>query len=283
MRVTSYDRVSSFMMSLVIGVFLGVISVVAYWYTHRPPPPLDLVPLELLEVSGGFEDGNPEDSWELESPDPEDPNASLEEESEELLLEEMLENVIELSDQATEQLEQVNADAARSSGKIGSATGTGGRPLGIGPGTGGVPREQRWYVRFSDERSTQEYAKQLDFFGIELGVLTPDGKLAYVSDLSKPRPQVRSVQSGKDEQRLYMTWQSGQRRLGDAKLVQKAGINVGRNTVIFHFYPKQIEQMLATLEQKYRNRPPQEIQRTYFLVRKRGNKYEFTVTRQSYL
>ncbi len=284
LKVTTYDRVSSFMMALLGGLLVGVLAVVAIWFANRPPPPLDLVPLEMLEVSGGFEDGNPDDTWDLQSPDPEDPNASLiEEPIEDLQIEEVLDNVVELSDQATEQFEQVEADSSEARGNPGSATGTGGRPLGMGPGMGGVPAERRWFLRFSDDRSIDEYAKQLDFFGIELGVITPDGKLTYVSKLSQGRPQTRAVESGADEKRLYMTWQSGDRRAVDAALLKKVGIVVDRRAVIFHFYPKQTEQMLGTLEIKYRNTPPQKIRRTYFQVKKRGSGYEFEVTRQSYL
>jgi hypothetical protein len=283
MRVTRYDRVSSFLLALVTGLALIVFCVVTFWWANRPPPPQDLVPLEMLEVSGGFEDGNPEDTWELESPDPETPDASLvEEETEDVSVEEVLDNVVELSDQATQQFEQVAGEAARNQGKLGSASGSGGRPLGMGPGMGGVPRDQRWFIRFAEGRSIDEYAKQLDFFGIELGVLQPTGELMYVSGFSGA-PQKRVVQTGKDEQRLYMTWQSGERQKSDAQLLRKAGIEVTGRSVVFHFYPRETEQLLAKLEFDYRKKQPQEIRRTFFLVQQKGNGYVFDVTRQTYL
>jgi hypothetical protein len=283
MKVTRYDRVSSFMMALVLALVICVFCILTWWWANRPPAPLDLVPLEMLEVSGGFEDGNPEDTWELESPDPEDPLASLvDEQTEEVSVEEVLDNVVELSEQATQQLEQVVGEASQSRGKQGSASGSGGRPLGMGPGMGGVPRDQRWFVRFAQGRSLDEYAKQLDFFGIELGVLQPQGELVYVSSFSKT-PQKRVVQSGKEEQRLYMTWQSGERQKSDAELLRRAGVPVTRQSVVFHFYPPKTEQLLARLEFDYRKRPPQEIRRTFFLVQKKGNDYVFDVTRQTYM
>ncbi len=282
MKVTSYDRVSSFMMAVVAALVISVLAVVSVWYIRRPPPPSELVPLEMLEVSGGFEDGNIDDTWDLQSPDPEDPNASLEEETEEVSIEEVLENVVELSDQATEQLEQVVADSAANSGKVGSATGTGGRPLGSGPGAGGISREQRWFIRFGRDASVDEYAKQLDFFGIELGVLQPQGQLVYVSGLSGS-PRKRTADSGKGENRLYMTWQSGERRATDEELLKKAGVPTTRQSVIFHFYPPKTEQQLASLEYNYKKRAAQEIRRTYFIAQKQGSGYIFNVTRQTYL
>ncbi|MCA9074784.1 MAG: hypothetical protein KDA93_07115 [Planctomycetaceae bacterium] len=282
MKVTSYDRVSSFMMALVAALVISVLIVIAIWYVRRPPPQSELVPLEMLQVSGGFEDGNPDDTWDLQSPDPEDPNATVEEEAEEVSVEEVLENVVDLSDQATEQLEQVVANSAANSGKVGSATGTGGRPLGNGPGAGGVSREQRWFIRFGQDASLDEYARQLDFFGIELGVLQPEGQIIYVSNFSSS-PKKRTADSGKGENRLYMTWQSGERRASDEALLKKAGVPATRQSIIFHFYPLKTEQQLASIEYNYRKRPAAEIRRTYFMAKKQGSGYIFDVTRQTYL
>lgn len=282
MKVTNYDRVSSFMMAIVAALVVCVLAVVSVWYVRRPPPPSELVPLEMLQVSGGFEDGNPEDTWDLQSPDPEDPNATLEEDTEEVAIEEVLENVVELSDQATEQLEQVMATTAANSGKVGSATGTGGRPLGSGPGAAGISREQRWFIRFGRDASLEEYAKQLDFFGIEMGVLQPEGTIIYVSNFSGA-PKKRTVNSGSGENRLYMTWRSGERRASDEELLKKAGVPASRQSMIFHFYPLKTEQQLASLEYNYAKRAASEIRRTYFLVKKQGSGYLFDVTRQTYL
>lgn len=281
MRVTSYDRVSSFMLAVVGGLVIGVLVVVSVWYVRRPAPPNELVPLELLEVSGGFEDGNPDETWNLESPEPEDPAAALvEDETEPVSVEEVLENVVELSDLATEQLDQLVTDATINAGRLGSATGSGGRPLGMGPGMGGVPREQRWYIRFADDNALDAYARQLDHFGIELGVLLPGGRLVYVSGFSG-EPRKRYAKSGKDEHRLYMTWQSGARRSADIQLLNRAGVPANRRSMIFHFYPQRTEQLLATLEFNYQKMPAQEIQRTYFLVKREGNSFAFEVTRQT--
>ncbi|MGH7200365.1 MAG: hypothetical protein ACREJB_07145, partial [Planctomycetaceae bacterium] len=126
-----------------------------------------------------------------------------------------------------------------------------------------------------------EYARQLDFFGIELGALLPEGKLVYLSNLSNSTPSKKIISTGSGEQRLYMTWRGGGRKLADVQLFQKAGVDV-RSATIFHFYPQKTEQMLARLELSYRNRPVREIRRTYFAVERAGNGYQFVVTRQSY-
>ena len=283
MRVTGYDRVSSLMISIVLGLIVGVVAVIAWWSTTRPPQQEILVPLEMVELSGGSEDGAPDETLQVESPEDPNPNPSP---TEELLdeneLTETLENVVELADRANQQLQQQQSNAAETSGTPGSAAGTGRRALGSGPGSGGIPREQRWFIRYADRVSSDEYARQLDFFKIELGVLQPTGQLVYVSNVSQPKPTTRVSKSGAGEKRLYMTWQSGERRVADEALFKKAGVNVAGG-ILFHFYPADTERLLATLEQRYANRKPDEIRRTYFVVVKKGRGYDFVVTRQTYI
>jgi hypothetical protein len=153
--------------------------------------------------------------------------------------------------------------------------------LGSGTGTGGYPREQRWLVRFGDLQSVDEYARQLDYFGIELGALV-GGKLNYVSKLSNAQPRLQTATSGANEKRLYMTWQGGNRKQADVQLLKKAGVEVGSGT-IFHFYPKETEDRLALLELNYRNRRASDIRRTYFAVKRGDAGYDFEVIRQTYL
>jgi hypothetical protein len=104
--------------------------------------------------------------------------------------------------------------------------------------------------------------------------------LAYINNLTNAAPQVRYVNTGSDEARLYMTWQGGDRRAADAQLFAKANVVVRADTVIFHFYPKPIEQKLAQLELAFRNRTVKQIRRTYYAVEPAGGGYQFSVFRQ---
>ncbi len=276
LKVTRHDKISATM--YVIVITLIVILVVVLTRVKWSSPPIELVPLQFVEATGGFEDGNPDETLQVESPEEETPNPSpVEEQIEEENLQEVLENVVELSTTATQQVQEVLASEAMNSGTPGSASGTGGRPLGIGGGSGGIPREQRWFIRFADGSSVDEYAQQLDHFGIELGVLLP-GKLVFLSNMSTA-PRTREVTTGSGEERLYMSWQGGDRKDADVRLFQRAGVDASQGT-IFHFYPPQTEQLLATLEQQYQGRSPQEIRRTYFVVARGGDGFVFTVTRQ---
>jgi hypothetical protein len=280
MRVTRYDRVSSFMMALIAGTLLAVGFVVMQWFAIRKPPPMELIPLEMV-IGGGFEDGNPDETLQVESPEQPDPNASpVDEEVEEQELMETLETVVELSNRATQQVQQVMAQSS-STGTPGSAVGTGGRPLGAGGGPGsGIPAYQRWYIRFN-EASAADYARQLDHFGIELAVFYPGtGKLAYAKNFSGS-PTVTNKDQWDDE-RVYFKWSGGPRERIDRELLQRAGINPAGGQ-IFQFYPDRTVQLLGTIEQNFANRPAKEIRRTYFVVNPQAGGYTFVVTRQTYL
>ena len=281
MRVTLYDWVSSWAISLFVGILLTCSLVVVVWLTNRQPKPPEAIPVELVELPGGSEDGSPDETLRVDSPEPETRDASpAEVPDDQMEIAEAVEAVVEMSEAATQQVQQQFETGIQNSGKVGRATGTGRKGLGIGPGSGGMPREQRWFVKFGDRAAVNEYAKQLEFFGIEVGALLPDGRLAYLSKPTAAIPQIRYAQSGSGENRLYMTWQGGERRVADVQLFAKANVQIQGDTLVFHFYPKNTENMLAQLELSYRGRTVNQIRRTYFAVEPDGAGYKFSVYRQ---
>lgn len=280
-RVTPYDQVSSWMLTLFAGMIALCLVVMMVWISNQVPKAPEPVAVELLEIPGGVEDGSPDETLKVESPEPERADASDAETPAEITeVEQALETAVELSDAAAQQVQQQFDVGVQSSGKPGSAKGTGKRALGFGPGVSGFPREQRWFVRFGGRASVDEYANQLEFFHIELGALLADGRLAYATKLNTPVPAVRYVQSGANEKRLYMTWQGGERRGSDMELFQRAKVPVTDDTPIFHFYPPDLENKLAVMEKEYRNKAPKEIRRTYFSVEGESGGYRLKVTRQ---
>jgi len=288
LRVTSYEQVSSGLIAS-ISVLIVIVGVLGFaWFATRTKPEPPAIPVEFVEFPGGSEDGSVDETLRVDSPLPEIPDASpgdvVSDTSE---IEQSLDTVVDLAqDVATQEVMTLQTErqfglGTQNAGKPGSASGTGRRALGSGPGLRGFPREQRWYVRFSEQQSLDEYAKQFDFFGIEIGAIV-GGKLMYVSKLSSPQPQVRTSTSGADEKRLYMTWQGGSRKQADLQLFRRAGIEVGTGA-IFHFYPKPAEDQLARLEFEFKKRQAADIRRTYFAVVRADKGYAFNVERQTYI
>ena len=198
LKTTLYDRASSWSMVLFAAVGIVCLGVVSKWLADRLPPPPEGVTMELVELPGGFEDGTPGETLRVDSPLPEVRDAApVEEVSDRVEIAEALSTVADAAESgvglavASDQSQPQFDTGIENKGRPGSAKGTGRKGLGVGGGTGGFPREQRWFVRFGDKAGIDEYAKQLGFFGVELGALLPDSRLAYLSKLNQPVPDVR--------------------------------------------------------------------------------------------
>ncbi len=280
LKVTKFDTVSSFLLATGAILALTAFVLLIIWLTNLERRATDdTVPIEV--VGGGYEDGAPDETLNVESPeDPSDDPSVAEEPSEETELMEMLENVVEMSENATQMVvTEVQVSGSENKGTPGSAVGTGRRPLGSGGGAGGYPREQRWFVKFGNKDSLKLYSQQLDFFKIELGAYFADtGELVYLTNVSKDKPTSRRINKGKDN-RLFMNWKGGDRRKADEQLYGKASINASTAPIV-HFYPKNVEETLVRAERAYQNQKSSNIRRTYFSVVKSGNGFEFKVTRQ---
>ncbi|MEI7700286.1 MAG: hypothetical protein WCK86_10845 [Planctomycetia bacterium] len=283
-KLTKYDVAVSVLQTSAFIALLTFAVMLAIWLSNMLPAPVSRK-VELMPAGdGGWEDGTPDATPNVESPEDAVPDPSLaNEETDVTQIEEVIEQVIEVAENAAVIEAPNEARQQQNTGIPGSADGTGGRPLGSGgPGRGGAKREQGWIVEFADKGDLDSYAAQLDFFGIELGLLLKeDSRLIYLSNMSRPSPTQREVRTGEGEKRLFLNWQDGSqdRVKADMELFKKAGLDAS-NGVILHFYPAATEQILAQLEVSYGNQQPSAVRKTYFQVRRAGSGFEFVVTRQ---
>ncbi len=290
-----YDRVSSFLMALVVGAMLVVGWLWLIYQTNQAYASRATAPLEIVEVfggGGGSPDGTPGSTEKVDiagadvaaqASNNEEVAGAFEEPSVQQTPAAMLEAVAE----AGQNLAEVDLGAvmpsggAVASGRRASKFGTGGPGLGLGPGDGGVPREQRWSIVYNPGQTADEYARQLDGLGVELAVISGANQLTYVSDFSQPTPKKR-FGSGQGDDRLYFLWQGRGRKASDVALLSKAGIDVGDGVVI-QFYPKKVENTLAQLERRFKGRQASEIRVTRFSVVPEGDGYGFVVLAQETL
>jgi hypothetical protein len=152
--------------------------------------------------------------------------------------------------------------------------------LARGQGTGGTGIRRRWEIFFDKGNTIETYARQLDFFGIELGILLPGNQVQYVSGFSQPRPQVR-VGPADAEKRFYLTWQRGDLQQADRELLARAGIDPG-NRLILKFLPPEVEARLVALERAYASGRADQVSSTRFGIRREGNGFAFYVISQQY-
>ena len=97
-------------------------------------------------------------------------------------------------------------------------------------------RHERWEIRFASGTSVEAYARQLDFFKIELGVIGGQQQVTYLTNLSNPKPTTRTGDASEDR-RLYLIWQRGAIREVDEHIAARAGVKT-EGKVIAHFLPQ---------------------------------------------
>ncbi|MBX3414777.1 MAG: hypothetical protein KF708_18965 [Pirellulales bacterium] len=296
LKGSRYDSAASWLISLLMLTGILVVALVLIRLSQRLPsgePAVEVVIEELGGGGGGREDGFPGETLDFESP-----NADViagESQLAETQIEQTLATVstvvsslqAELPDLTyTEQF--VPGEGGRSEGNsrrpgrgTGGGTGSGdgiGWGSGSGPGGGGRSRAERWEIFYQDGGTLEEYARQLDFFKVELGVIGGTAEVQYAYNLTKPIPDKRTG-PGQDEKRLYMSWRKGSLLQADQELLTRAGIShTGR--IVVQFYPAETENLLARAERDFRGLEASRIRKTRFGVRPSKTGFEFFVLDQ---
>ncbi len=288
---TPYDRTVSGLVASILGAasvvgWLGV----QFMTMHAFNLPTS-APLEIIEVSGGgggSPDGTPGESETIEVPgaaygpaasNSESNAAEFEEPSVAMTPDQVFDGLAGEGDAVLtmDMGPAVSSGGAVATGRRASQKGTGRPGYGFGPGTGGVPREQRWNIVYDAGQTVEDYARALDAMGVEVAVARGN-ELTYARSLSAGRPVIRNG-TPETEKRLYFVWIGSGRKGIDQQLFRNAGIDPGQGA-IFHFYPKEVADRLAQLEVAYARRQPGQIKRTRFRVARNGERFDLSVASQ---
>jgi hypothetical protein len=291
LRVTSYDRVSSWIVSLlvVMGVLVGsllVIYISSKLISHDfaiPVTPVSSGGGGTGGIGGAAGDNEPDSSsadeqTAFDEPQMQDTLTAVT--SAVTTRTNILDDEIDLSQ--TNEKHGDNRTPGFGGGRGGGIGG--GIGSGFGPGRGGPPPPDR-AIRF-EPKSLLEFAQWLDFFEIELGVLDQvHNKIYYAKNLAQPKPSVREGDPSKPkemEDRIPMTPTDYQFIALDKELAKKAGI-ADKGEIIVQFYPAKTMALLIELEQKHAGaRKPETIRGTTFRVTHTGNQFQFSVIDQQY-
>ncbi len=272
MKATTYDKTSSMLIALLILGGLAVLLLFGLWLSLQVFRRPVAVPVALVPAGdgAGFDDGDAFD------PDVTDPGDQIDQD--EPTLQESFASVVNIVAANAAVFSDVSPfDEAllTPGGKRGD-----GRTKGNGIGkTGG--RQRRWEFDFEKGITVPEYARMLDLFGIELGVLQPGGKVVYISNLAAAKPLVREGATT-DEKRYYLTWTKSTTDSADRELLDKAGVpNKGRP--ILKFLSPILESELETLEQKKAGPRGNDVRITSFGVKRQGGRSRFYVLDQTYV
>jgi hypothetical protein len=272
--VSAYDRASSMLIALLVLVGAFVLGLVIIYLSLRVVDRSVTVPVTLAEAS---RPGNAAMGFARDIEPP-----GIEEAPE--LFEPQLPSTLSVIANAAASREALLADDALP-GSLEASRGEGqGDSRQAGPGGEGaverVARWERWQIRYLSPESVDIYAKQLDFFGIEVAALGADNQVHYAYNLSGPNPGVR-VGSPAQENRIRFAWRSGALEAADRQLLQQAGIRTEIRAIL-QFIPAELEARLLALEKSYKNRDVNDIRRTVFRVERVGDGFEFRVDEQEY-
>jgi hypothetical protein len=267
-------------MMLATLIVLGFVTLMMFlvWLSNRLFVVTRAVPVTVLEDVGGGGSGQVVGGeQQFEEPSPEEVR-----ELQEAPVERSIESIASLLAAKAQDLDAVEGSQSLGAGK-GEGTGEGSDAGPGGPGKGeGIPAYERWEIRL-EVTNLQEYAKQLDFFKVELGVAGGgDPTVTYISNVSTAKPAVR-VGDPKDERRLRFLHRSGELREADRQLAAKAGVKT-EGRIVFHFYNDEVYRALLALEAERKGaRRLADVRRTVFGVRPLRGRFEFYVIDQQIL
>src|SRR3972149_1827739 len=212
LRVSAYDRVSSWLVSLLVLTSVVVGALLSIYFAGKLATVDVAVPVKPVTRSGGGGGGEggqmgaggeialPEftGSEELNEPrleDTLDTIASAVSRTEPLLFNDTI-DVVDESSPTQDYVDTRRPGTTGTGGGRGTGRGTG-TGSGIGPGSGGgsgggvYRAEPEREIRF-EPQNLLEYAQFLDYFQIELGVLGQDNKIHYAYNLSQEASSVRT-------------------------------------------------------------------------------------------
>jgi len=279
LRTNRFDVVTSFFMALIL--FIGTFTLMLFivWLTTRKTTVIK--PIEIVEENAAGRDDNAE-GFER---DFEPPGVEEVEELLEPTLADTIEAVTDAVSSVAASLDTMDTNATANSAGAGQGDS---RPPGPeGEGEDIIPRFERWQLNFS-AKGKQEYAKQLEFFGIELGAVGPPIQgVDYAFNLTGS-PQTRRETDSTKEERLYFMWTSpSPLKRYDAALLQQAGVPMNAQRQMLKFIPDQLANQLYQIEMEYAqsNNNVTEVKRikkTVFETNTAGAGYQFEVVEQRY-
>ena len=267
--ISSYEKTASLVITLLILIGSMALILFGIWLTtsllkSQPEP----VAVQLFDTEGTGVNDDAEFDPDVTMP-------GNEVEIEEMTLQQALQIVDTLSANASmfAAPAQIDENTLLPGGTKGD-----GRTKGDGDGRG----KRHWEFIFTTGITAAEYARQLDFFGIELGVLLPGGKVAYASKLSAKKPDVQYGAS-EAEKRYYLTWLEGDLQAAEQEILTKAGIE-HNGKLILKFLPQPLEIKLAEMEAIQAGSQRDKVRATHFGIRAKpkgkAGEYEFFVMNQ---
>jgi hypothetical protein len=281
LRVSVYDRAWCWLLSLLLLFGTAVFLLFMVWLSNHMHVVDIAREVDLTEVGDGEGggDGRPSGGTQLESPDNSTEQIELNDNTPDVA--DTLTAVSETVVETVTQLDDPSLQPPKAKGDYGTGGGSGGGSgpgRGMGHGKGRPGRPQRWEMKFDKGNTLETYGRQLDFFKIELGVITEGDKVIYLSGFSSGIPQKREGPRAA-EKRYFFVWQGGDLKQADLEFFRRARVTTESGR-IFMFISRDLELKLIEIEKAFQNKTIADIKKTRFGIFNEGGGYAFKVVSQ---
>ena len=283
MRTNKVDQTSSFLLSLMILIGLGVflLGLIFFMRSFSGTSEPKLVFLEPAPAGRG-------DHAEGFERDFDPPGAEEVEQLSEPAVEQSLQMVTEAISSVSASLESI--ESTMDSANQGSGKGDSRQAGPEGEGERFVPIGDRWELKFS-ARDRRGYAQQLEYFKISLGAIGGGiPTVDYVESVASS-PTKKSGTSKEFKGKLYfMSTSLNVLEQYEKQILQNVGIPIAGRQIL-KFVPKETESLLTQAEGQYfvekrsKTFRVHDIAKTVFECRpkKKGGGFEFVVIDQRYI
>ena len=276
-RVSSYDRLNAILISVILlfGFLVSVLFMLwlttVFDYSAKTAVVMTTtIGEEGDEKPEGFEDDildpGVEEFFEVETPQ----------------LANALEAVTDAVSSVRANLDKRSGDAA----VMGKGGGYGSREGGPGGNGKGIPDYKRWNINYESE-NISEYARQLDFFGIAIGVVATqkgNNDIWRVSNVSSGG-QVVKTSRAQENKTLRFAHIKQRMKKWDQTLCKRSGVRLD-NTALVQFYPEKTRQYIRQQEANYlaaAGRELKDVKKTMIKVEKGDSgKYVYTIVKVLY-
>lgn len=268
-NVSSYDLLNAFLLSAIMmfGTFATILFLIWYTSLERDAGPEVFVEQPFSEDSGDSKpEGVADDELEPgveDFPEIETPQLAM-----------ALEAVTDAVSAIRANTDAVSGDALLQGRGGGAGSRDGG---GIGPGTG-IPEYKRWVINY-ESTDIDQYADQLSFFNIDIGVVKSDSNAIFrIRDAGN---NAKLIDSNREQEQKTLRFSHKQRRMKrwDQVIGKRAGANTD-NSLLCQFYPESTRKIIRQVEAQAlaeKGRKLSDVRQTILKVQPAGNGFEFVV------
>lgn len=268
-NVSSYDLLNAFLLSAIMmfGAFATILFLIWYTSLKRESPPVVVVETPFSEDSGDSKpEGVADDELEPgveDFPEIETPQLAM-----------ALEAVTDAVSAVRANTDAVSGDALLQGRGGGAGSREGG---GSGSGTG-IPEYKRWVINY-ESTDIDQYADQLSFFNIDIGVVKSDSNAIF--RVRDPGNNAQLINSNREQEQKTLRFSHKQRRMKrwDQVIGKRAGANTD-SSLLCQFYPESTRQIIRQVEAEAlaeKGRKLSDVRQTILKVQPTGDGFEFVV------